>query len=49
MNEYERPKIKVLEWNMVAVWKWNSEIENCTICQCLLNEMCPNCNNSTEN
>lgn len=31
------------KWNAVAIWSWNTKIENCAICKQFLSEPCPLC------
>jgi RING-box protein 1 len=39
----EEIKVEILEWNAVAVWKWDNNIENCAICKTALSDKCPEC------
>jgi RING-box protein 1 len=43
----EQIKIEILEWNAVAVWKWDHNIENCAICKMALSDKCPDCGDYT--
>lgn len=46
----EKPLFTLKKWNAVAVWSWSTNIENCAICKHYLSELCPSCNdNSDEN
>ncbi len=39
----DKIQIEILEWNAVAVWRWDNNIENCAICKTALSEKCPEC------
>ncbi len=39
----DAPKFTLKQWNAVAVWSWNTNIENCAICKQFLSEPCLMC------
>ena len=39
----KKPTFTLKKWNAVAVWSWNTNIENCAICKLYLSELCPDC------
>ena len=44
----KRPRFKLKKWNAVAVWTWNTDIENCAICKFYLSELCPDCSGNPQ-
>lgn len=49
MEEEKTQHQKVFElkkWNAVALWSWNTEVENCAICKGNIHEKCVNCTTS---
>ena len=43
IEKHEKPEMKILQWNAVALWSWATTIENCAICKELLSDPCPLC------
>lgn len=36
-------RIEIKQWNAVALWGWNVQVENCAICKNGINETCIEC------
>lgn len=36
-------RFELKRWNAVALWMWNTEVEDCTICRNSLMDPCINC------
>ena len=44
LNRMEIDKrIEIKEWNAVALWGWNVQVDNCAICKNGINECCIEC------
>ena len=48
-NTEKKPRFNLKKWNAVAVWTWNTDIENCAICKFYLSELCPDCSGDPQN
>ena len=35
--------VDVKKWNVVAMWRWNVDVENCAICKNAISDMCVDC------
>ena len=47
MEEEKKEIFELKKWNAVAVWSWNTDIENCAICKMYLSDNCPLCIGNT--
>jgi RING-box protein 1 len=41
--EREERRFEIKQWNAVALWGWNIQVENCAICKNGINEACIEC------
>jgi RING-box protein 1 len=42
-SQNSKKVFELKKWNAVAIWYWNTKIENCAICKQFLSEPCPLC------
>lgn len=42
-NQYCGKRFELKQWNAVALWKWNTDLEDCAICRNSLMDPCISC------
>ena len=42
-GDEKKKMVEVKKWNVVAMWHWNIEVENCAICKNQISDLCVDC------